>query len=210
LGIIFFVLLGLVIAVKAVLFRKVNVTTCSTLCTAWAPRTLFSTAWGIAQRVLPSKCMDKDALLMKIDLGSIPVVLPRMTLRDGTKVANIAVVLPPDCLSMRQASSCSVHHHMAESGMFGRVHRVGASVVISQNLDGQTHNLVIRRCAVRTCFQGTPLAHVPGSMSAIGDRLHAGSLRLRCIDAECTSAGVHVQVVAALFRHTELLCLSFW
>ena len=65
---------------------------------------------------------------MKIGLGSIPVVLPRITLRDGAKAANIVVVLPPDCLSMRLANSCSVHRHMAESRMFGRVHCVGTSV----------------------------------------------------------------------------------
>ena len=65
---------------------------------------------------------------MKIGLGPIPVVLPRITLRDGAKAANIIVVLPPDCLSMRLANYCSVNRHMAESHMFGRVHCVGTSV----------------------------------------------------------------------------------
>ena len=77
---------------------------------------------------------------MKIVLGPIPVVLPRITLRDGAKAANIFVVLPPDCLSMRLANSCSVHRHMAELRMFGRVYDVGTSVRITRNLDGQTHN----------------------------------------------------------------------
>ena len=128
LGIVLSIFLGLVIAVKAELFRNINATPCSTLCRAWAPRALFSTALGIAQRVLPIKCMDKDAPSMKIVLGPIPVVLPRITLRDGANAANMIVVLPPDCLSMRLANSCSVHRHMAESRMFGRVHRVGTSV----------------------------------------------------------------------------------
>ena len=119
LGIIFSIFLGIVIAVKAELFRNINATPCSTLCRAWAPRTLFSTALGIAQRVLPSKCMEKDGLSMKIDLGSIPVVLLRITLRDGAKAANIVVVLPPDCLSMRLANYCSVQRDMADSRMFG-------------------------------------------------------------------------------------------
>ena len=64
LGIVLSIFLGLVIAVKADLFRNINATPCSTLCRAWAPRAFFSTALGIAQRVLPSKCMDKDALSM--------------------------------------------------------------------------------------------------------------------------------------------------
>ena len=50
LGIIFSIFLGIVIAVKAELFRNINATPCSTLCRAWAPRALFSTALGIAQR----------------------------------------------------------------------------------------------------------------------------------------------------------------
>ena len=66
------------------------------------------------------------------------------------------------------------------------------------------------RCAVRACFQPTPLARVPSSMSAIGVRLHAGSLRSTSMDALCISGGAHVEAVAALFRLTELLCLSFW
>ena len=66
------------------------------------------------------------------------------------------------------------------------------------------------RCAVRACFQPTPLARVPSSMSAIGVRLHAGSLRSTSMDALCISGGAHVEAVAALFRQTELLCLSFW
>ena len=67
------------------------------------------------------------------------------------------------------------------------------------------------RCAVRACFQPTPLARVPSSMSAIGVRLHAGSLRSTSMDALCISGGVHVEAVAALFRQTELLCLiRFW
>ena len=72
--------------------------------------------------------MDMDALSMKTVLGPIPVVLPRITLRDGANAANIIVVLPPDCLSMRLANACSVHRHMAESQMFGRVRCVGTSV----------------------------------------------------------------------------------
>ena len=67
------------------------------------------------------------------------------------------------------------------------------------------------RCAVRTCFQPTPLARVPSSMSAIGVRLHAGSLRSTSMDALCISGGAHVEAVAALFRQAELLCLiRFW
>ena len=50
LGIVLSIFLGLVIAVKADLFRNINATPCSTLCRAWAPRALFSTALGIAQR----------------------------------------------------------------------------------------------------------------------------------------------------------------
>ena len=119
LGIIFSIFLGIVIAVKAELFRNINATPCSTLCRAWAPRALFSTALGIAQRVLPIQCMDKDAPSMKIVLGPIPVVLPRITLRDGANAANIVVVLPPDCLSMRPANYCSVQRDMADSRMFG-------------------------------------------------------------------------------------------
>ena len=47
-------------------------------------------------------------------------------------------------------------------------------------------------------------------MSAIGVRLHAGSLRSTSMDALCISGGAHVEAVAALFRQAELLCLSFW
>ena len=72
--------------------------------------------------------MNKHALPTKIDLGPILVVLPRITLRDGAKAANIVVVLPPDCLSMRPANYCSVQRDMADSRMFGRVSSVGTSV----------------------------------------------------------------------------------